>query len=261
MKEKMIAIDLDGTLALDNSYLSPYTIQGIQKIANLKDYQVIITTGRTWLGTKAIYDACQLTTPVVLYSGAYVLIPHSHQILQDVRIEKDFLMSLLENEYFLSLLETLIIEYDVQVLRLDHVSQLSKQEIQKFKEKINFVPTSLVLAVNQGKNQELMKSFIAQSQTYAYRYWGSVYGEVYHQNLSKKEGIDKVLNYYHATQKDLIFFGDGQNDIEILQYAHTGVAMLNAKEYIQKVADEVTEFSNNEDGVIKHLFKKLNIKE
>ena len=48
--------------------------------------------------------------------------------------------------------------------------------------------------------------------------------------------------------EEVIAFGDGDNDIEFLQLAGRGVAMQNARHTLKAVADEITEFSNDEVG-------------
>lgn len=51
----------------------------------------------------------------------------------------------------------------------------------------------------------------------------------------------------------MLAFGDGDNDLEFLQLAGWGVAMKNAREVVKETADEVCEWSNDEDGVIRTL--------
>ena len=256
MKEKIIAIDLDGTLAQDNAYLSEYTIQEIKKLSS-QGYKIVITTGRTWLGTKDIYNACQLKTPVVLYNGAYVFIPATGQVLNDVRIEKSFIESLLKQSDFLNLIDNVFCQYQNQEYILNSGDKITQEMINSFLESMTLNPTSLVLKVKNNACQYVMKELIGKSNKYAYRHWGDRFGEVYHQYLSKKDGIEIVLDYYHATNEDLIFFGDAQNDVEILRYAKVGVAMKNAKEHIKKEADEITKEDNNHDGVVIHIQQKI----
>ena len=55
----------------------------------------------------------------------------------------------------------------------------------------------------------------------------------------------------------MIFFGDGLNDLEVMDEVGLGVAMGNALEEIKDKSKEVTE-TNNEDGIVKFLDKKLN---
>ena len=53
-------------------------------------------------------------------------------------------------------------------------------------------------------------------------------------------------------------FGDGFNDISMIEFCGTGVAMKNGCEQILEKADYITEYSNDEDGIA-HFLKKYNI--
>ncbi len=56
---------------------------------------------------------------------------------------------------------------------------------------------------------------------------------------------------------EMIFFGDGLNDLEVISEVGLGVAMGNALDEIKDKSKEVTD-SNNNDGIVKFLDKKLN---
>ena len=64
----------------------------------------------------------------------------------------------------------------------------------------------------------------------------------------KGNGIHKVLEYYHFTPEEAIAFGDGTNDIEMLEAVGTGVAMGNATDNVKAIADDIC-LSVSEDGV------------
>lgn len=53
---------------------------------------------------------------------------------------------------------------------------------------------------------------------------------------------------------DMMAFGDGENDIEMLQAAGIGIAMGNAMAEVKAAADEVTG-SNNDEGIADALQK------
>lgn len=65
---------------------------------------------------------------------------------------------------------------------------------------------------------------------------------------SKGIGIDKILKYYHLDKSEALAFGDGNNDIEMLQAAGTGIAMGNASKELKAVADGVCGNVEN-DGI------------
>ena len=55
----------------------------------------------------------------------------------------------------------------------------------------------------------------------------------------KGRGIEHVLEYYGFDKSQSLAFGDGGNDIEMLQAVGTGVAMGNATDDLKAVADEI----------------------
>lgn len=55
----------------------------------------------------------------------------------------------------------------------------------------------------------------------------------------KGNGVEKILEYYHIDRSEAIAFGDGNNDIEMLRSAGTGVAMANGSEQLKAAADDI----------------------
>lgn len=64
----------------------------------------------------------------------------------------------------------------------------------------------------------------------------------------KADGIRAALERYDLKAEETIAFGDGENDIPMLEIAGIGVAMGNAKQLVKDSADYVT-LSVHEDGV------------
>ncbi len=67
-------------------------------------------------------------------------------------------------------------------------------------------------------------------------------------NSGKGKGIEAILEYYGIDRFESMAFGDGGNDIEMLQTVGTGVAMGNALDNVKEVADEVCGTSAD-DGI------------
>lgn len=64
----------------------------------------------------------------------------------------------------------------------------------------------------------------------------------------KGTGIEKILEYYHLDKSQAIAFGDGNNDIEMLQAVGLGVAMENASDKLKGIADDICGHVAN-DGI------------
>lgn len=73
-------------------------------------------------------------------------------------------------------------------------------------------------------------------------------------NGSKGVGVEKVLEYFHISKEEAIAFGDGGNDIEMLEAVGTGIAMGNATEDVKAKADAICG-KVSEDGIY-HYCKK-----
>ncbi len=78
--------------------------------------------------------------------------------------------------------------------------------------------------------------------------WNPLFSDVVPKGISKSVGIDAVGRHFGFTADEVIAFGDGGNDVEMLEHVGIGVAMGNAGEDVKAVANFVTK-SVDEDGV------------
>ena len=82
------------------------------------------------------------------------------------------------------------------------------------------------------------------------------YLEIVKKGIKKSEAIKVVLEKYHIQQDEVMAIGDGENDVEMLEFAGLGIAMENAKEEVKRFANDVTT-SNNHDGVANAIEKYI----
>lgn len=72
--------------------------------------------------------------------------------------------------------------------------------------------------------------------------------------ITKGSGLQALVDILGISMRDVMAFGDGENDIEMLQAAGIGIAMGNAMAEVKAAADEETD-SNNDEGIFKALQK------
>ncbi len=86
--------------------------------------------------------------------------------------------------------------------------------------------------------------------------WHPAFTDIVAQGNSKAAGMEAICRHYGISQEETLAFGDGGNDIEMLQWAGTGVAMGNAADEVKAAADMVTEDVDNEgiERAINKLF-------
>jgi len=82
--------------------------------------------------------------------------------------------------------------------------------------------------------------------------WNDLGIDIIPKGGGKAQGIADYLAAHDLTREDIMAFGDGENDIEMLQFAGIGVAMDNASDHVKQMADYVTDSVEN-DGIEKAL--------
>ena len=83
--------------------------------------------------------------------------------------------------------------------------------------------------------------------------------EVTNKNVNKGTGMLKLIEILGINQTETMAFGDGGNDIEMIEYAHVGITLKNGIDAIKKCADIVLDDSVEEDAVANFLEEKLNV--
>lgn len=82
--------------------------------------------------------------------------------------------------------------------------------------------------------------------------WTDEFADMIPAEGGKPVGIQKMLDYYGIRREDTMAFGDGGNDMEMLDYVGLGVAMGNASEEVKKHGKYITD-SSNDDGILHAL--------
>ena len=67
--------------------------------------------------------------------------------------------------------------------------------------------------------------------------------------VDKAKSLETILNKIGASMENVIAFGDGMNDLTLIQSAKIGVAMGNSSQTLKSYANYVTD-SNDNDGIV-----------
>ena len=73
--------------------------------------------------------------------------------------------------------------------------------------------------------------------------------------INKGMALEKYAQRYNIPMSETIAFGDMENDIQLLQYAGWGVCLKNGSDDTKAVADDITEYPVEEDGIGRYLQK------
>lgn len=118
------------------------------------------------------------------------------------------------------------------------IGHLKNMDIRYFKLAFNSPDTTKLAALRSAFNVKKITS------TYSAKYWLEVMAD----DVNKGTALNFLLDYLKISQSESIAFGDQENDLEMLQFAGTSVAMENAIPLIKQTAAQTTS-SNDEAGV------------
>lgn len=82
-------------------------------------------------------------------------------------------------------------------------------------------------------------------------------GEITMNGVNKASGMERYLQYVGIPHENSIAIGDGPNDVEMVEYAHLGIAMGNGVDLLKQKADLVCGHIE-EDGLYK-VFEELGL--
>jgi Cof subfamily protein (haloacid dehalogenase superfamily) len=205
---------------------------------------------------KRYLDAAGLTDPVVCYQGAVVADPATGAFLRHVPIPRTLALEAIDavetagfhlNCYVDDLLY--VAEVTPEARAYADFQQLEIHPVGDLRSWLQADPTKLV-AVGEPHALDALKAelkprfagrlFIAKSLPY--------FLEFAHPSVSKGAGLDLVAQRLGFGREETVGFGDGENDIELLDWAGYSVAVANAHDEVLRRADFVCP-SVDEEGV------------
>ena len=99
------------------------------------------------------------------------------------------------------------------------------------------------------EKRQLLESFLDDCDITS---WNDKGIDIISKGGGKSKGIKNFLKKFNIKKENVMAFGDGENDIEMLKSVGVGVAMGNAKDSVKEIADYVTDDVTN-DGIYKAL--------
>ena len=85
------------------------------------------------------------------------------------------------------------------------------------------------------------------------------YTEISEKDVDKWNAIEFLLNKLNIKKEEVIAIGDNANDIKMIENAGIGIAMKGSYPKVLEVADEITDKTNDEEGVANIIEKLLDL--
>ena len=258
MNDKIISMDFDGTLLTSNKKVTDRTKKILLKYKN-NNYYIVGATARNLESVCSVCDISMFDY-LILNNGAYIYDVKKSEALNVKKltvetIEKvtDFFKCIAERIDYCSLNKYYIYKEKAEEYRKWHIPINNIDEINETVVRMNiFLKDSILTYKNYIEKMfdDIDVIIMSDTDNNNYKKWLAL----------NPKGVNKLATLKNLCQKinvkldNVIFFGDGANDLEIIRQVGKGIAMGNALEEIKAQAKETT-LSNDEEGIAVYLEK------
>ncbi|MDQ0157177.1 HAD family hydrolase [Robertmurraya andreesenii] len=253
LKVKAIVLDLDGTLLNRDGTISKYIKECLFNMME-DGVKVFLATGRPVSTTVSIHQELELDTPLTCLNGALVYDRLTNRVLDYSPISSS-LVSTVKSVVINSAIAMVCQTYRANYQIINLIGKEIERNWPVEEPKVFPIEDEPVLKIKiHFKDCETAQCIYHQlGPVLKVSNWGSWF-EVTARCVSKWKSIQKQLKYFNIAKSEVVAFGDGMNDIELLKNAGVGVAMANALPIVKKNANCIT-LSNEDDGIVFFLNK------
>lgn len=244
---KAIFFDVDGTLLSHKSNQVPVSARRALARLRAKGVKTVIATGRQ------MYELNKLPVSDIAFDGYLTLngdlmLDENKKVYAGTPIDKGEMEVLSrifsakripfvligENDRYINFINETVIK--TQAETKGTVPKVGKWHGEDVYQILAFVP---------AHQKELLDDLLDEC---AVTSWNDTGIDIIPRGGGKSAGIHQFMEQYGIKQSEIMAFGDGENDMEMLKFAGIGVAMGNASDEVKAVADYVTD-SVDENGI------------
>ena len=269
----IIALDLDGTLLNSQKELSPRNRAALNAAA-AAGYAIVPTTGRFFDGMPAVIRELPMVRYAITCNGAEVLDRESGQVLYRADMPWQRAVELMEYLDGFDLIYDCYLEgfgrmTEAMKLRIDEI--VPHAHSRKMLHELRLPVPELKAYLSQQKKDVQKVQFFTREPALRLEMLETLPAlfpdlqvssalpnnvEINAQNATKGKALLALAAHLQLDPKNTCAFGDGLNDIPMLQDAGCGVAMENAAEAVKAAADFCTDHCDA-DGVATFIESRL----
>ena len=264
---KLIVTDMDGTVLGENHQITDENKNALKE-AEKVGIKIVFATGRFHDSAKDHVNFLEEVMPIISSNGAIIKHPITNEVLYSNFIDRDICLKIMDIidgynlRYQIYTDEKILQKYETEeemIFMKEFIAKnfSDKTEITFKKDLREDVKNSNVLKFNimEMENPELLNqaradlTFIKNIEITSS--WKNNL-EIMSEGSHKGKAIEYLSGLLGIERENIIAFGDNYNDLSMIEFAGTGVAMGNAEEEVKRIANHVT--SRNEDsGVAKAI--------
>ena len=253
---KAIFFDIDGTLASFKTHQIPkQTLTALKKLQQ-KGIKLFIATGRGKDGLDVLNDFP--FDGYITLNGQYCYT--QDKLIYENTIAKEDLQALLDylqkKPFPCGFTEEHTKYFNLRDERVDAIHAITHNDDHPASDCRHVIDHKIyqcMCFVDQEEEKELLK---VMPHCITAR-WHPLFCDVSPIGGTKQNGIDQFLKYYDIDLSETMAFGDGGNDIPMLNHVALSVAMGNANDEVKAIADYITD-NVDDDGII-HAFEHFQL--
>ena len=226
--------------------LHPRTLAAIER-ARAAGLRVLVVTGRMFRSVRPYLEQAGIDDPVVCYQGAAVADPLTGEFLRHepipLELARETIAALQEDGFHVNCYvndELYVAEVTPEAERYAGFQSLPLHAVGDLAAWLSEPPTKLV-AIDDPEVLDGLEARLKE------RFAGRLYIskslpfflEFASPDVTKASGLAFVAERLGFTAERTVAFGDGENDVELLEWAGFGVAVANAHPRVLAVADWV----------------------
>lgn len=257
---KLVTIDIDGTLLNSDRKLTTAVKNTINK-ATKAGVNIVLATGRPTMGVLPLVKELGLDNEhgfVITYNGAMIQnagtedVLIKHPIAFEDYLEFELLSRKLGVHFHVQDYERMytanknISEYTIHESFLTGMP-VTYREVSEMTPDMNIIKTMMIDheellddAITKIPNELKEKFAMVKSAPFFY--------EILNKNATKGEAVKELAELLKIEPHEVMAIGDNENDLSMIEFAGTGVAMGNAVQSVKEIANKITK-TNDEDGV------------
>ena len=221
---------------------------------------VILVTGRMFQAVRGYAREAGIDDPVVCYQGAVVAEPVSGRWLRHepipLELARETISALNEEGFGLNCYvddELYVAEITPEAEQYAGFQDIELHAVGDLLAWLDEPPTKLVVIEDPEVLDELERRMLARFDGRLYISKSLPYFlEFASPDVTKAAGLDFLSGHVGFSRERTVAFGDGENDVELVDWAGYGVAVANAHERVKAVVDIVCP-SVDEEGVAQVL--------
>jgi Cof subfamily protein (haloacid dehalogenase superfamily) len=252
---RAVAMDLDRTILADDLEFSPAVVRAVGRLGGA-GIAAIVATGRMFASARPYALELGVTAPVICYQGALVADPRTgewllhrpmdvalaHEVIQAVDAAGFHMNVYVDDQLFVEELNEEAVTYATHARLEAHAVGDLLAWLDKPTTKIVVVgdPESLDRLQGELRARFDGRAFIAKSLP--------IFLELALPGVSKGSALEFVCDRLGIDPGAVVAFGDGANDVELLETAGLGVAVADADAALRPIAGWTVP-SVDDDGV------------